>query len=107
MPGFTDEQIRAITTAISRQAGPIGPCPVCGHHEWALNSAGLVYISIQPVQAPSESEPFPTSTLLFGGPQLANVALICQHCGNTQLLNVFRLGVGSILGLTEDKPLKT
>jgi hypothetical protein len=88
---FTAEQTEKIV-AVLRERVPNAKCPMCHTDNWQLED-GLV---IHPVQHDAKG-------LVLSGPSLPNVALLCTTCGNTQLLNVLRLGLGPLLGI---EPIK-
>ena len=92
---FTQQQSDAIVAAIKEKTalpGIVGSplCPICGHNQWSIQSAGLVYLVIQTQ---------PGAGIALGGPSLPSVAIGCTTCGNTQLLNVLVLGLGELFGL--------
>ena len=92
---FTDEQRQKIAEALSAKRGTAGPlvCPVCGTKEWNVVD-DMVRLTLQP----NPRGVTPT------GSSLPLIALICLNCGNTQVLNVFILGVGDILGIKSGIP---
>lgn len=97
MADLTEAQKRRVMKAISERfgqnkAGPI--CPICGQTQWGLQAGGLVHLTLQ---SPS------VQGVVLGGPQLPNIALVCEVCGNTHLLNLFVLGVADVFGLEMDK----
>ncbi len=73
--------IRAITARVPRM--PL--CAVCGRQQWTLAS-GVVTIQLQ-------EDP---GAYVLGGPAMPCAALVCQHCGNTLLLNLVVLGLGDL-----------
>ena len=87
---FTQEQAKAVMDALSpRTRGR--PCPLCGGTAgWSVNDAGLVMLGLQD-QA---------GVVNIGGPAMPCVALTCNNCGDTHLLNVLSLGVGRAFGLS-------
>jgi hypothetical protein len=94
LPGvvFSTKQRDAINAALAKQfAKPNATlCSFCAERNWVIQGNGLVYLSVQPIA---------TRGIVLGGPTLPAVALMCQTCGNTLLLNVFGLGVAEAFGM--------
>jgi len=85
---FTPEQDRAIKEAFTAKVTQ--PCPGCGNRNWSM-STGFIVLSVYPVPA---KDP-------LGGPFPAypSIAAVCLVCGNTQIYNVFVLGIADALGV--------
>lgn len=75
--------------------GQVAPCPMCRATHWTVGD-GLVS---QPMQEPGGG-------FQIGGPTLECLALICNNCGNTQLLNALVLGLGDLVETEQVKPGK-
>jgi hypothetical protein len=45
--------------------------------------------------------PTASRELIVGGPSYPSIAAVCLVCGNTQLHNVFVLGIAEALGVTK------
>src|SRR5260221_8585429 len=93
---FTPAQERLITGAFSTKARQ-AKCPGCGFESFTLGQ-GIVYLQLGPTV--DETNPF-SSRLKFGGPSLPCVPIICTTCGNTQMYNIFVLGVAEALGFRQ------
>ena len=92
---FTSEQQEKIAAAIMAKLKVTGKalaCPVCGHQYWSLVK-DPVLIPLQPK----------LDLYAIGGQSLPAIATICMNCGNTQLHNVFILGVAELLGIKPSK----
>jgi len=91
--GFTEEQRKAIEVAVNAQFAKSqgSPCVVCHTRNWTVQGAGLVYVPVQKPGAPTILGP--------GSTTLPSLAVVCQTCGNTILLNIFILGLGEVFGL--------
>ena len=72
-----EEILRTLQERIKIQA-----CPLCGTNTWTL-ADGFVALPVQ--------EGF--SAFEVGGPALPCVALVCNNCGNTYLINVLNIGL--------------
>ena len=83
---FTPEQQAKIIAAIDAKAG-VKLCPGCGTRGWRLGP-GLAILQISAPGAP-----------LVLGAGYPCVVLLCRNCGNTQLYNVYALGVADIVGV--------
>ncbi|HBB88991.1 MAG TPA: hypothetical protein DC047_15405 [Blastocatellia bacterium] len=83
-PAIKERIITALTGKLPNQR--LGPCALCGTAAW-FPSDGFVLISVT-MDAPN---------LVFGGPALPSIALICSNCGNTHLLNLKVLGLEELL----------
>lgn len=96
---FTEEQRKKVLDAINAKMGEvIRTCPICGTSNWGIQGNGLVYLQLVPPG---------TQGLVIGGVSLPNVVVMCQHCGNTVMLNVFVLGVADLFGLKAGPPPET
>lgn len=83
---FTHDQKDRVISAVSAKAPTLGACPVCAHPEWTL-ADGFIFLAIQE----------PSGPVVLGGPSMPCVALVCNNCGNTVLLNVMTLGLRDML----------
>jgi hypothetical protein len=64
----------------------VGACSICGTTNWVLANS-YIMISVQDE----------LSSFAIGGPSLPSVAIICQNCGNTHLMNLRMLGLDDLL----------
>jgi predicted RNA-binding Zn-ribbon protein involved in translation (DUF1610 family) len=82
---FTEEQSKAVITALESKAKDV--CPICGQNQMSVVHG----IAMIPVFGP----PF-----LFLKPDilLPSIAIVCINCGFTGLYNIHALGVAEILG---------
>lgn len=83
---FTWEQQAKLIAAVDAKAN-VKLCPGCGTRSWQLGP-GLTFLQIST----------PGNPLAPGGAYPC-VVLICRTCGNTQLYNVYILGVEDIVGV--------
>ena len=83
--GLTPAQRERIIAAVKSRLGVITRCPACDHKGWTL-AGGLVFLSM------SDS----SDTLMVGDNSLPSVAMTCNHCGNTLLLNLRVLGLADL-----------
>jgi len=87
---FTPEQETKLIAAVQAKANR-KTCPGCGTSSWSLGPETVL------LQATEPGVPIPL------GRGYPCIALICRLCGNTQLYNVYYLGVGEIVGLGSPK----
>jgi len=93
MAAFTQQQASAIIKAFTDKTSGRARCPGCGRDSFVLGD-GIVYLPLHPThRTPTAME------LLSGETQLPSIPIVCATCGNTQLYNVFSLGLGEVLGL--------
>lgn len=79
--GFTEDDRSHILAAL-RSRIQTAECNLCRTTSWTL-ADGFVSVGIQN----------DLSSFQIGGPSLPCVALICNNCGNTCLINVMSLGL--------------
>ena len=77
---FSEETRREILSTLHERI-KIPACPLCGTNTWTL-ADGFVALPLQ--------EGF-SATFAVG--VLPCVALVCNHCGNTYLINVLNIGL--------------
>jgi len=93
---FTQEQKQMIADAIARKKGAGKPqitCPVCHTSSWSIGD-NFVRLVLQ-------TNP---SQIILAGPSYPLIPLLCSNCGNTQLLNVFILGIAEAFGVQAGTP---
>ena len=74
---LTEQQQQAILEAIP----PLSSCPLCQEEDtWTLNASGVIVLRFQEDRKDTKDA-------------LACVAIICSHCGNTQLIDLTTLGL--------------
>ncbi|HEX9496407.1 MAG TPA: hypothetical protein VGA38_11680 [Candidatus Limnocylindria bacterium] len=95
--GLTDEQWERINSAI-REKVKIKPCPLCGSTEERVLINGIVPIPVQLSLAVKDPDGAPVIGLGRAERNLPSVALICQTCGDTSLLNAYALGLSDLVG---------
>jgi len=81
---FTEEVRSEIWDALNKRRRL--PCPLCETNDWTL-ADGFLPLALQ--------EDFYTHRV--GGPALPCVALVCNHCGNTHLINLLTIGLGYLV----------
>jgi hypothetical protein len=84
-----DEVRRRIIQRLHEVGGPKN-CPVCGTNDWLLGSYVNLRVDEQPSQvivSPFAPRPLPSSVY-------SEIAMFCNRCGNTVLLNLKLLGFG-------------
>lgn len=79
----TPEDSARILQAIQERVPNVAPCAVCGTRNFTLGE-GFVRLDLSELHS---------SAIRIGGPALPSVALVCQNCGNTILLNLIVLGL--------------
>lgn len=77
MAFFTDEDYARIISAITAKAGVIGRCELCGQQSHTLVD-GIVTLPLIGEHANTIAP---------------SVALVCNHCGKTTLINIVMLGL--------------
>src|SRR6185312_7487639 len=93
MAAFTQEQSAAIIKAFTEKTRGRARCSGCQQNNFVLGD-GIVYLPLHPSHRP------PTlAEMMSGETQLPSIPIVCATCGNTQLYNVFSLGLGAVLGL--------
>lgn len=85
---FTPEQQRRIKQVILARVAPEGRCPLCRHNDWAV-AEGPVRLAV--------GQPF--AGWAATGSEIPSVAIICEHCGNTLILNALVLGLGDLFAI--------
>jgi hypothetical protein len=89
MSKFTPQVMQRIVEAVNRKI--VGArCPLCGSLQFTV-AEGFVPIPIQ--------NEFPTIFASTSGRSLVAVALVCNQCGNTFLLNLNQLGLGDLVSM--------
>ena len=78
---LTPDQREKVTKAIHNFGLSFRPCPVCAQTQWIV--AESIY----------ELREFEGGNLTVGGPIYPVIAILCNICSNTILLNALRLGV--------------
>ena len=78
---FTEETRNEILNTLHKRIR-IPACPLCGTNAWTL-ADGFVALPLQG----------DFSAFTVGGPVLPCVALVCNNCGNTYLINVLNIGL--------------
>ncbi|WP_139015778.1 hypothetical protein [Ensifer aridi] len=78
---LTLEQRQQVERHLTSKAALVGKCPVCSQRNWGLLDH-LLHVPI-----------YHGGSLVVGGPTYPHVGLICQNCGNTQLINAVVSGV--------------
>ena len=78
---FSEETRREILSTLHERI-KIPACPLCGTNTWTL-ADGFIALPLQ--------EGF--SAFEVGGPALPCVALVCNNCGNTYLINLLNIGL--------------
>jgi hypothetical protein len=86
-PKWTDDISREVLEALKKKAPQPGPCPICSNRNWQLEP-GFIFLVLQNQVA----------AINLAGPGLPCIALACANCGNTQLINVVRLGLRHLIG---------
>lgn len=76
-----DPQLQARVIAQLQQKWRTSTCPMCGQNTWEVH--GHVTLNLGNVPG----------VLQVGGPVLPTVAVVCQVCGNTVLVNLVALGL--------------
>lgn len=76
------KQREQVAAYINGKAPLIGKCPTCGDRRWGLLDH-FVHIPIF----------HNNGSFVVGGPSYPNIGLICQNCGNTQLINAVAAGI--------------
>jgi hypothetical protein len=72
---------RIIAKIVEKTGSPdVSICPICRRNSWAIGAYVQLPITADPRQAP------------FGGSTFPTVAVFCNTCGNTQLINLLVLG---------------
>lgn len=79
---LTTEHREKLATYLNGKAPLIGKCPLCADRRWGL----LDHFVHLPIFRED-------GAIMFGGPSYPNVGLICQNCGNTQLVNAVSAGI--------------
>jgi hypothetical protein len=93
MAEFTPEQTAAIIKAFNEKTQNQARCPGCGRDQFVLGG-GVVYLPLFP------SHGMPQGLERLGAvTHLPSIPIVCTTCGNTQIYNVFTLGVGEVIGL--------
>ena len=77
-PVLSEDQAELVITAINEKLGGDLICPVSGDSHWELQE-NLAFI--------------PAHKGVVGAPMYPTVVLLCETCGNTVLLNLFKLGL--------------
>src|SRR5438105_13838729 len=86
--------LNLILAALRQRTGAHTPqCPICGHVDWQIGQS-FVMLSAQDNLV----------NMNLGGPGYPLVALICSTCGNTQLINLLRLGFSDLAALSIEGP---
>jgi hypothetical protein len=86
---FTSEERNEISAAVERAVDPLRACSFCGQPAgWSVSDDGFVMLSLH-----TDLQVFAVASR----PALPCVAVTCQQCGNTELLNAFVLGLGHIV----------
>ena len=76
---FSQEQLAQIDQHLRTKWR--NPCPMCGERRWSPHAYAIVPLS-------------PNSrNIVIGGLVLSNVALVCENCGYTALLNLVVAGL--------------
>jgi len=81
MSRFTEQTRNEIIATLNERI-KIPACPLCSTNKWTL-ADGFVALPLQP--------DFTAWTV--GGPVLPCVALVCNSCGNTYLINIMNIGL--------------
>jgi len=82
---FSSRDRERIEAAINAKIPAGLKCPLCQHPVWTMID-GPAVVTVR--------ERFNVSDFDSG---LPSVALVCSNCGNTVLLNLFKLGLGDIV----------
>lgn len=85
---ITSGQKHRILRALKERVPDTVTCPLCHHSRWAL-SEGFYLLVVQDDPA----------VVHLGGKGLPLIALTCENCGNTHLLNALLLGLQDELGI--------
>ncbi len=88
---LSQEEKERILQAVQQRVSQLGKCAICGHGQWTL-ADGYVVLSVQDNLAGAL-----TGGLPIGARGIPCVAIVCNHCGNTQLINVIALGLQDLL----------
>ena len=84
---FTKAAAEKILAALNKQGAP-KICALCGKGPWAL--ADAFYFLTAHQEMPNIS---------VGKPGMPLVAMVCQNCGNTALINLLTLDLGELAGV--------
>ncbi len=92
-----DQQVR-ITNMLRMKLTE--PCPLCLTKNWQF---GENLVMLQTLPSPPRHRPTVLTTLATGGPlsprpgpSYPTLPVMCQNCGNTVLLNVYKLGLADL-----------
>ena len=87
---LTQELLDRIAASIKdKTGGVVSTCPMCGHDEWTLADG---YAAIAVGAAPNSTAPY-----RGGGQVLPCAVVVCDTCGNTVFLNLYRLGLADLI----------
>jgi hypothetical protein len=75
-----------IIDAIKQRFPQMPRCSFCSNNNWTL-ADGYITLTLQE----------DLSSYNIGGPSLPSVALICNHCGKTELMNLLMLGLSHLV----------
>jgi len=95
-----DQQLRL---ANALRAKLTEACPLCRTHQWTFDQS-LVMLQALPAPSPSLlGSTYLTRTLATAGPlaprpgpSYPTLPVMCGNCGNTVLLNVYKLGIADL-----------
>jgi hypothetical protein len=76
-----EEITQRIIKRLTEKTGRARPCAVCGHESWTVEQH---FIQLSVTDNPL--------AVTLGGSGFPLQPIICQHCGNTQLINLLILG---------------
>ena len=82
---------KQISQAVNERAGSLRACTVCGHTSWTIADAVVTLAGQAPLGTINVGPFRPADRLL------PSVALVCDNCGKTHLLNLLVLGLGHLL----------
>lgn len=83
---FSQFEQKQIIDAIKQRFPQMPRCSLCANNNWTL-ADGYVSLTLQD----------DLSSWSVGGPSLPSVALICNHCGKTELMNLLMLGLTDLV----------
>ena len=78
---------RRILEALSAKLPEWNACPICNVRDWELGDGFIIALVAD----------YPMAEIAYAQRRLPSIGVICRNCGNTVIMNMYKLGLEDLL----------